>query len=116
MPVALIMRQFRQYKGHQAVRVSNTPKDLDLVASRSWNQIFLNLVNSSRTQTRKVDVRVGGLRFLGGSGAQIAEHPATEISSVHCDNIMQTKNILLTGKPVIDLPPASVTSPALTMA
>ena len=116
MPVALIMRQFRQYKGHHAVRISNAPEHVDVVASRSWNQIFLNLVNTSRTRSRKVDVRVEGMRFLGGSGAQIAENPATEISSVNCDEVMQTKNILLTESPVIKLPPASVTSLALTMA
>ncbi|GEM_PF-1538313 len=59
---------------------------------------------------------VGSRRFLGESRTQIAENPTREISSVNCDEVMQTKKILWTDTQQIELPPASVTSLALSMA
>ena len=52
MPVALIMRQYRQYLGDCAVKVTRTPSGVNAVASRTDGSIYLNLVNTSRTRDR----------------------------------------------------------------
>jgi len=115
MPVAIIMRQYRKYLGDRAVKVTRTPTDIDAVASRTADKLYLNLVNTSRTRTRRVHLNIANMKVSTGKGTVLVDDPTTEISSFNCLKVMQPRDFTLAlGKP-IELPPASVTSMELTV-
>jgi len=115
MPVALVMRQYRKYLGERALSVSRPPEDIDVVASRTKNQVYLNLVNTRRDRTARIDLAITGLRVVTGQGTVLADDPVMEISSLNCREVMQPRDFeLVPGKP-LELPPASVTSLRVTV-
>lgn len=116
MPVALIMRQYRQYLGDRAVKVTRTPADIDAVASRSADTLYLNLVNTNRTRPRRVHLDIVGMKISSGKGTVLVDDPTTEISSLNCLEVMQPRNVTLALDKPIKLPPASVTSLKLVVS
>lgn len=110
MPVARIMKQYRQYLGERALAVSDAPGGLDVVASRTADSIFLNLVNTSSDQPLDFELVVPGYQVISGHGSSIEESPTTEISSLNCLEVMQTKELIWPADGQLKLPPASVTS------
>ena len=75
--------------------------------------VYLNLVNTNRKQSIDVRLRIPGKQILSGKESSVADDPTTEISSMNCQEIMQSREFEV----AIDLPlmlaPASVTSVAL---
>jgi alpha-L-arabinofuranosidase len=116
MPVALVMRQYRQYLGERAVTVTKAPHGLDVVASRTENRIYLNVVNTHRSRPVRIGINVHGTSVLAATGTMIADDPTTEVSSYNCRDVMRSRMIDLAAGHPIDLPAASVTSLALTIA
>ncbi len=110
MPVARIMKQYKRYLGSQALAVSDLTDELDVVASRSNDSIFLNLVNTSFDQACDFEFDIPGYRVKSGSGSMIHESPMVEISSLNCQEVMQTTELTWPVNGPIKLPPASVTS------
>jgi alpha-L-arabinofuranosidase len=110
MPVARVMRQYRKHLGEQALNISTCPEGIDAAASRSGERVLVNLVNTHRTRTVPIDVRVAGRRIVGGEGTVLADDPMTEISSLNCLEVMQPREIRFTVNQPLPLPPASVTS------
>jgi hypothetical protein len=110
LPVARIMRQFKQRLGTQALTVSDLPEEVDVVASRSGDNLFLHLVNTSFDQPRSFEFDIPGYRVKSGSGTVIQESPMIEISSLNCPDVMQTKELTWQGDGRTLLPPASVAS------
>ena len=116
MPVAIIMRQYRQYLGDRSVQVTRTPADIDAVASRTADKIYLNLVNTNRTHTRRIRLNVPAMKINAGRGTVLVDDPTTEISSLNCREVMQPRDFTLALDKPIELPPASVTSLKLSVA
>lgn len=116
MPVALVMRQFRQFLGKDAVTITHTPDGIDAVASRTGNKVYVNLVNTVRNRTTVVRVRIAGMNVVAGEGSMLADDPTTEISSLNCREVMQPRRIELADGARLELPPASVTSLRLDVA
>jgi alpha-L-arabinofuranosidase len=116
MPVALVMRQYRRFLGERALAVTRAPSGIDVVASRSGDQVYLNLVNTHRNRPVRVQVRISGMAISKGKGAMLAEDPTTEISSLNCGEVMQSRDLGLGPGHPLDLPAASVTSLRLSIA
>jgi alpha-L-arabinofuranosidase len=110
MPVARVMRQFRKYLGERAAAISRCPEDIDAVASRTGDHVFVNLVNTRRDRTVPVDLRVAGMKIVRGEGTVLGDDPTTEISSLNCREVMQPRQFQLAVGQAHELPPASVTS------
>ena len=96
--------------------VRDYPEEVDAVASRTGDRIFVNLVNTRRDRALRVKLRVGGKRIAQGEGTLLAEDPTTEISSLNCRDVMQPRPIHLAADQAMELPPASVISLRLEMA
>jgi alpha-L-arabinofuranosidase len=116
MPVALVMRQYRQYLGERAVTVNRAPDELDVVASRTGNRVYLNVVNTRRNRPVRINIKVLGARVLAATGTMIADDPTVEVSSFNCRDVMIPRNFDLPAGEPIDLPAASVMSLAVTIA
>jgi alpha-L-arabinofuranosidase len=116
MPVALVMRQYRKHLGERAVDVSRVPDDLDVVASRTGDKVYLNLVNTRRNRSRQLILKVKGMRITAGRGTMLADDPTTEISSLNCTEAMQPREVQVPLDRPLELPAASVTSLELTVA
>lgn len=116
MPVALVMRQYRRYLGERALSVTRAPDGLDVVASRTGDDVFLNLVNTRRNRSLRVDLDIPGSRIVALAGSRLADDPTTEVSSLNCREVMQARPLddLEPDRP-LELPPASVTSLKATL-
>ncbi len=77
MPVAHVMKLYRQHTGTQAVEVT-APVDLDVTASRSGDTYYLHVVNTNRTLPRETELRIGGTA-VDGTVHEIAVDPTFEI-------------------------------------
>jgi len=116
MPVALVMRQYRKFLGERALSITRAPSGIDVVASSTGNQVYLNLVNTHRNRPVTIKIEVAGMNTITSSGTMLADDPTTEISSANCRQVMQSRDLVwLPGRP-LDLPAASVTSLKLTVA
>lgn len=116
MPVAIVMRQYRKHLGERALSVTHTPDDIDVVASRTGDRVYLNLVNTRRDRTARINLAIAGMKVTAGQGTVLADEPTVEISSLNCRDVMQPREFEVeVGKPLV-LPPASVTSLKLTVA
>ncbi len=110
MPVALVMRQFRQHLGTHSLQLGPIPAGIDAVASRTENQVFVNLVNTRFDESLAIDLNIHQGKINSGRGVVIAESPTTEISSLNCLEVMQTRDVSWPSDGRLTLPPASVTS------
>jgi hypothetical protein len=116
MPVAIVMRQYRHFLGNRAVAAKHSSANIDVVASRTKNNVFLNIVNTERIRKLRIQINIVGMDILSGEGTMVADDPATEISSLNCLQVMQPRRVLLADNNQLELPPASVTSLKLTVA
>lgn len=116
MPVALIMRQYRKYLGERAVSIRHAPEDVDVVASRTGDTVYLNLVNTRRDRSVKLDLAIEGLAVTAGKGTLIADDPMVEVSSWNCQDVMQSREVTLRPGEPVELPAAGVLSLALETA
>lgn len=116
MPVALVMRQYRKFLGERAVSVSKAPGDVDVVASRTGDRLFINLVNTRRNRGARVSLQIVGRTAGEATGVVLADDPMTEISSLNCLEVMQPRTITPDLTQPLELPPASVTSCSVRLA
>jgi alpha-L-arabinofuranosidase len=110
MPVARVMRLFRQHIGSHALGVAQTPEGLDVVASRRGQRLFLHVVNTQRTRSVRAQLAVADGRITGGRVFQIADDPTVEISSLNSTEVMKTTEKPLSQDGVWDFPAASVSA------
>jgi alpha-L-arabinofuranosidase len=115
MPVGLVMRQYRRYLGEHSVAVTASPENLDCVASRTGDRVFVNVVNTSRDRTLPVAIQVDGATIAQMRGTLLVEQPMVEISSLNCQQVMQPKEMTWQSSDKVELPPASVTSIEITL-
>lgn len=108
MPVARVMRLFRQHIGSQAVSVSQLPDGLDGVASRRGQKLFLHVVNTRRTRAIRAQLGIAGGRITGGRVMQIADEPMEEVSQLNSASVMQPVEKPLPPDGTWSFPAASV--------
>jgi alpha-L-arabinofuranosidase len=110
MPVAIVMRQYRQYLGEHALTVQHAPAEIDAVASLTGHTVYLNLVNTQRNHSINIRLRIPRRQILGGKGSTVTDDPTTEISSMNCQEVMQSRDFEVAIDRPLKLAPASVTS------
>ncbi len=110
MPVARVMRLFRNHIGSHAVSLSQVPDGLDVVASRRDQKLFLHVVNTQRTRSVRARIRVEGNRLASGRVFHITDDPAVEVSQLNSGDVMKTVEKLMPQDGVWDFPAASVSA------
>jgi len=112
MPVARVMCLYRRHMGRKAVDVARAPKALDVVASRTGSRMFVNVVNTSRTQAVPAALTIEGRRIAAGKVYEIAQDAMSEIDRFCPDRFAPVEKRLPTSGNWT-FPPASVTAVAL---
>jgi alpha-L-arabinofuranosidase len=116
MPVARVMKLYRHHIGRHALEVKTSPADLDVVASRSGDKVFLHVVNASRTKRVSTTPGLGGAAIERATAFEIAEDPMTEVSNLNSSKVMlETKKPLDPGG-AWAFPAASVTAVEVELA
>ncbi len=92
MPVALVMQLYRHHTGTQSLRVLHAPADLDVVASRAENRVFLHVVNTHRTRPISASLQLAGLQIQHGTIHQLAADSTIEV--LGRDAIALTQHLL----------------------
>jgi len=116
MPVARVMQLYRKHSGTHAVAVKRAPDGLDVVASRSGNTIFLNVVNTRRERAVRTHFRVDGSTVASGRTHQIADDPTVEVSELNSDRVVQVRQRSLPADASWEFPAASVSAIELTLS
>jgi len=83
-PVGWVMMLYRRHVGKEAISV-DYPSDLDVVASRTGNRIYLHVVNTQMERGIKVNLEVDGMKIIRGKAYEIAEDPEFEITELTPD-------------------------------
>lgn len=79
MPVASVMALYRKHIGEKAVSIQSKNSDLDVVASRTKNTIFIHAINTNRTRSVETKINAKGMKILAGKVFEIADDPEREI-------------------------------------
>ena len=110
-PVAAVMALFGRHQGKFALTLS-CDADVDAVASRTGNTVYLHLVNTDMHSARQLKLDVG--RPIAGIKAEIiAADPQTEITMVNPD-VFTSRTLQLTGD-TLTLPPAAVAAVEISL-
>jgi alpha-N-arabinofuranosidase len=116
MPVARVMKLYRHHIGTHAVEVGACPDGLDVVASRTGNQLFLHVVNTDRTHSAMIELHLSDAAIGTASAYQIADDPMTEVSELNSSEVMQIKHEALPLDGRWTFPAASVTAVEIELA
>lgn len=109
MPVARVMRLYRQHGGEEFVSVSSSPENLDVTASRTGDKVYLHVANIHRTQAVRAGFELGELTPKSATAFEIAVATDAEITRFRRDLLNpQEKRVALDGP--WEFPPASVTA------
>ncbi|HLJ14194.1 MAG TPA: hypothetical protein VKV15_06830 [Bryobacteraceae bacterium] len=117
-PAGSIMRLFKKHNGQHGVSVKISPQDLDVVASRTDDRIFLHVVNLNYRDSVQTGLSIQGMRVTSGRVFQIApEDPRTAVTEVTPD-VFTPKEAALNGgpAPTWTFPARSVATVELTIA
>ncbi|HEX7859724.1 MAG TPA: alpha-L-arabinofuranosidase [Verrucomicrobiae bacterium] len=86
LPAGAVARLFARHNGKQGVAVKSTPTDLDVVASRSGDKLFLHVANMNFHNAVEASFAVDGMHVSGGRVIEInPENPRQEISPLNPD-------------------------------
>lgn len=109
MPVALVMSLYRHHTGERALNVGRVPGDLDVVASRTGDTVFLHVVNTNRTRSVKTTLGVDGMKVLSGRVHQLCADPEFEVMEGQSEDIVPVESAL-PASAAWRFPAASVTA------
>jgi alpha-N-arabinofuranosidase len=115
-PVARVMKLYRHHIGQHALEVTATPADLDVVASRTGDKVFLHVVNTHRTQSASATLGLGDATIRQATAFEIADDPQVELSSLNSSKVMQQAKKTLDPGGKWSFPPASVTAVEVELA
>jgi alpha-L-arabinofuranosidase len=110
MPVARVMKLYRHHIGREAIDVKQVPSDLDVVASRTDNRLFLHVVNTRRDRVANAKLNLGDARIRKATAYQIADEPMIEVSDLNSGDVMQIKERELQADGAWEFPAASVSA------
>ena len=115
-PVARVMQLYRRHIGSHAVKVVGAPEDLDVVASRRDDTVYLHVANTQRTRPVRASIRIGRHAPASGRVFEIAADPAVEVSYLNAADVMQTAAKPFAAGGVWEFPAASVSALELAIA
>ncbi|MBX3426585.1 MAG: hypothetical protein KF688_12970 [Pirellulales bacterium] len=115
MPVARVMELYRKHIGEQAV-AANAGGELDVVASRTGDRLFLHVVNTNQSRSVAARLVVNGASATGARAFTIADDPMVEIDDLNSDSVMQTVERPLPLAGPWEFPAASVTAVEVQLA
>lgn len=116
MPVARVMQLYRHHTGGHAVDVKESPPELDVVASRTDDTVYVHIVNTRRDRAAPVRVAVGDRMIASARVFQIADDPETEVDELNFKRVMQVRELKADPPNEWTLPAASVTAMELRLA
>ena len=109
MPVAMVMSLYRKHTGSHSVAIQNAPDDLDVVASRTGDRVFLHVVNTNRTKSVSSSFNISGREITGGRAYWFALEPEFEIFQYAPEHTFPQEKELETGS-TWTFPAASVSA------
>ncbi len=80
LPVATIMRLYKNHGGSQGVKVLESPAELDVAATLKDDKLFLHILNTQFSSTVKINVHVDGYTISSATAHEIA--PADKLAYV----------------------------------
>jgi alpha-N-arabinofuranosidase len=104
------MQLYRHHIGSHAIAVAGAPGDLDVVASRGGDVVYLHVANTHRTRAVTTSIRIGGQTARSGRVFEIAADPAVEVSYLNAADVMTTVEKLFPADGVWSFPAASVSA------
>ena len=96
LPVAHVMRLYKQHGGERAASVLASPEGLDVTASRTADRLFLHVVNTRRGQSITAQLEVPGFSIASGRCFEIAADPQIEVLET-CPDVLQIEEKPLAG-------------------
>ena len=109
MPVALVMSLYRHHTGEQAVKVVETPHELDVTASRTGDRLYLHVVNTHRRRDIATTLEVAGMPIDSGRVFTLVADPEAEIIQTEPD-VVALKETALPADGRMTFPAASVSA------
>jgi alpha-L-arabinofuranosidase len=113
-PVARVMQLYRHHIGSHAIKVV-APDDLDIVASRRENTVYLHVANTQRTRSVTASIRVDGHAPGNGRVFEISADPTVEVSYLNARDVMKTVEKPFAADGVWEFPAASVSALELSI-
>jgi alpha-L-arabinofuranosidase len=116
MPVARVMKLYRHHIGSHAVAVSACPPDLDVVASRTDQTLYLHVVNTHRTRATETHLQLNEGQIETVKAFQIADDPMVEVSEFNSADVMKIEERELAVNGPWRFPAASVSAIEIQLA
>lgn len=85
MPVARMMSFYRKHMGSHALRVTQTPDELDVTASRTGSRICLHVVNTRRDRSVSCRLAVARKAITSGKVFEMSADPMHEVMAANPD-------------------------------
>lgn len=114
LPVGQVMRLYRNHGGERAVAIRDFPADLDVVASRTGDRVFLHVVNTRRDRAVTTRIAIEGFEIARGRCFEIAADPGVEVLQNAPDAVKIEEKTLTRGA-LWTFPAASVSALELEM-
>jgi hypothetical protein len=114
MPVAKVMKFYREHMGDSYLRVERVPDGLDVAASRKGDTIILHVINTERRRSITADLGVMGRKIQSGKVYEMTTDPEFEILAAAPDPLVPKVKPLDGGN--WTFPPASVSAVELVVA
>jgi alpha-N-arabinofuranosidase len=115
-PVARVMQLYRHHIGSHAIQVGGVPDDLDVVASRRGDTVYLHVANTRRTRSVSTTIRIAGYAIRSGRVFEITADPEVELSYLNSSAVMQTMERRVDANGAWEFPAASVSVVELDIA
>lgn len=116
MPVARVMKLYRHHIGKHAIAVEQCPSDLDVVASRTDNKLFLHVVNTRQNNAVDLALGLGDAKIATAASFEIVDEPMVEVSDLNDAKVMQIRRRPLGQDGRWSIPPASVSAIEVELA
>ena len=114
MPVAKVMKFYREHMGSNFLQIRHVPDGLDVAASRRDSTIILHVINTKRQRSVTVDIDVEGHDIKSGKIYEMATDPEFEVIAANPDPLVPKVKRLNDSN--WTFPPASVSAVELVVA
>jgi alpha-L-arabinofuranosidase len=114
MPVAKVMKFYREHMGDSFLQIRHVPDDLDVAASRRDSTIILHVINTKRQRSITVDLGVEGHDIKSGKIYEMSTDPEFEVIAANPDPLVPKVKRLNDRN--WTFPPASVSAVELVVA
>lgn len=116
MPAARIMKLYRRHLGTHHVVTDHAPEGLDVVASRSGDKLFVNVINTRRDRAITTGLHIPGFTIQDAKVFEMRDDPTTEVSEFNSGDVMQIVERAVSDPGRIEFPAASVSVVELTLS